>query len=317
MHGDSSDTTDFEFLSASGPSIEDCVLLGYRTEFEQPFSPSALESWGIYFSPNKMGEGTFENRFMLGTSDWLTELWRSPAGHTYVSNANGLVKTCTDLSQRSPETWQSTDVDAQLMGIWGVSDAAVYTWGKAGPEDRLFRFDGKTWTRMPSPGNVSVLHGLSPDLLYAVGYDGLLARWDGRAWTRLQVPAKSHFTGLFVAGPDEVYATTEKGELWEGTSHGWAKRAGGFDTLLDVAKFKGEVWVAGGDDGLLRLKSTTNELECIKPNIHAKSFDTRGNLLITTKDFVAQTADGVKFQSRGREVFQQVRGAFPPLWLEP
>jgi hypothetical protein len=76
-----------------------------------------------------------------------------------------------------------------------------------------------------------------------------------------------------------------------------------------------DVWVAGGDDGLLRLKGATNELEVVKPNIHAKSFDARGNLLITTKDLIAETFDGQNFSGVGRNSIRNQRDCRTPLWL--
>jgi len=312
------DACEYEYLSASGGSIEDCLLLGYRTPYGHAFSPSELEAWVIHFTPESHMAGSLRVTYMFGTSGWLTGLWWSPSGTAYVSEIDGTMHVCRDVKNSEPDAWEEVTLDAQLSGVWGLSEECVFTWGQRNEKNRMYRHDGRKWYSMPSPGDVSVLRGLSPDFLYAVGYGGMMARWDGHAWIPVQIPVKSNFTGLFVAGPDELYATTESGELWEGTSHGWAKRAQSAEggPLLDVAKFKGEVWVAGGEEGLLRLKGGTNELECVKPNIEAKSFDVRGNLLITTKDFIAQTVDGVKFQARGRDAFEKSRASIPPLWLE-
>lgn len=311
------DTCEYEYLSGSGSSSNDCVVLGYRKPSGTPFSPFELESWLIHLMPTRMADGNFKVDFLFGNTRWLTGLWRSPAGVVYISDNQGLVHVCRNLERGQQAEREEMPVDAQLSGVWGLSDKCVFTWGRgAGKDNRLFRYDGRAWQPLPSPGYVSTLHGLAPDFLYAVGYDGLMARWDGHTWTPIPLDVESNFTGLFVAGPDEMYATTEGGELWEGTSHGWSKRAEMPGPLLDVAKYKGEIWVAGGEQGLLKLKGGTNELECIKPNIEAKSFDARETLLITTKDFVAYSADGVKFQGRGRETMQQMVGKNVPMWME-
>ncbi|HZN91610.1 MAG TPA: hypothetical protein VFB81_02865 [Myxococcales bacterium] len=309
------DACEYEYLSASGAAFDNCLLLGYRTLAGFPFSPFEMESWVIHYKDEQLPDGTYRITYEYGDARWLTGLWRSLAGPVYVSDAEGLVRICRDYNKPGPEAWEIVKLDSQLFGIWGLSDSNVWTWGRADKDDRMFRYDGKAWTPMPSPGHVSTVHGLAPDLLYAVGYDGLMARWDGQKWTPISVEVDSNFTGLFVAGPDELYATTEAGELWEGTSHGWSKRATGPGALLDVAKYRDEIWVAAGEEGLLKLKGRTNELECIKPNVHAKSFDVRGNLVITTKELIVGSADGVKFTGRGRDLLRKFREPHRPMWL--
>lgn len=306
----------YEYIKASGAAANDCVVLGYRAPYGIALSAFELESWVIHFKPSGPGGKELGTVYKYGNAVWLTGLWRSPEGPVYVSDSDGVVRIWLDFEQKREEgaAWEEVKLDARLSGLWGLSDDCVFTWGKVGDDDRMFRYDGRTWHPIPSPGHVSVLHGLSPDFVYAVGYGGLMARWDGHAWTPVRLSVESHFTGLFVAGQDEMYATTEDGELWEGTSHGWAKRAESPEPLLDVAKFQGEVWVAGGEEGLLKLKGGTNELECVKPNIEATSFEVRSRLLITTKDIIIHTDDGVKFGGYGRSALRHFRANKPPLW---
>jgi len=312
---DYEDFTEYEFIGASGNSAFDCMVIGYRSRIDTPFSASELESWIIRFEPSATTEGNVSTVFDYGDTSWLTGLWRSLEGPVYVSNSEGIVHIRKDFKKKKgQEAWKEVQLEAQLFGIWGLSDTCVFTWGKAGGKHVMFRFDGKKWNPMPSPEDVSVLHGLSPDLLYAVGPDGTMARWDGQAWKSVRIAAKSHFTGLFVAGPDEMYATTEAGELWEGTSHGWSKRAEAEDSLWDVAKYKGEVWAAGGEQGLLRLKGKTKKLECIKPNVEATAFDARNKLLITTNEILVETDDGANFKGVGRDALRKFRENEPPMW---
>jgi hypothetical protein len=310
------DACKYEYVGASGKSSRDCMALGYRTPEGVPFSPAELESWIIHFPPEKDRKGNYAVVFEFSDACWLTGLWKSLEGPVYVSNMDGTMHIRRDWKKKGKEAWEEVELDAQLSGVWGLSDECVFTWVRKGDEHRMFRYDGRQWHPMPSPGDASVLHGVAPDLVYAVGYKGLIARWDGHSWTQLQSPVRHNFTGLFVAGPDEMYATTEHGELLAGTSHGWEKRAKAPGSLLDVAKYKGEVWVAAGEAGLLKLKGTTQELEPIKPNIKATAFDVRGNLLITAGHIVAQSEDGVKFLGAGDQVFERECSSEPPMWLE-
>lgn len=312
---DYDDACKYEYIKALGPASNDCVVLGYRTLYGFPFSDLEMESWLIHFKPSGPEGKELATLYKYGNACWLTGLWRSKTGVVYVSDGEGFIRTWRDLEPRPGETsWEEVKLEARLHGVWGLSDDCIYTWGRAGETYRMFRYDGRTWNPMPSPGHLSVLRGLSPDFLYAVGYDGMMARWDGHSWTPVRTPVRSNFMGLFIAGPDELYATTEGGELWEGTSHGWSKRSGLEDPLLDVAKFNGEVWVAGGEEGLFKLKAHTQELECAKPNIKATSFAIDGRLIVTTPDIIYHSADGLKFAGYGRGALRHFRGTQPRMW---
>jgi len=304
----------YKYIAASGATITDCLVLGYRTLFDVPFSPFEMESWIMHFEAEGPEDDEVEISFEDGHAGWTTGLWRSLEGPAFVAESDGNLRIWRgDRKKR----WEDVKLGARLRGVWGLSDRCVYAWGQVRDDHRMFRYDGRTWSPMPSPGNISVLHGLASDMLYAVGYEGMMSRWDGQAWKRVPIRVKSNFMGLFVAGPDEMYATTESGELWEGTSHGWSKRAEIEDEpLQDVAKFKGKVWVAGGEAGLLRLKEKTRELECVKPNIEATGFDARGNLLITCEEIVVESKDGKSFMGFGEEVLRETRANKPKLWEE-
>lgn len=77
--------------------------------------------------------------------------------------------------------------------------------------------------------------------------------------------------------------------------------------LLAVAKWKNELWVAGGQLGLFKRKGKSNELECVKPNLTANGFDARENLLISCGDRISNTADGKSFFSSGQGFLAQLR----------
>jgi hypothetical protein len=122
-----------------------------------------------------------------------------------------------------------------------------------------------------------------------------------------------------VVSDDEMWATTEAGELFEGSRDGWALRARNpnkGEALFDVTRWKGNVWVAGGDAGLLRLSGKGKKLEVVKPNVDAVSLDGREHLLAACPGMIVGTADGKSFEAIGKDGLLEFRNNDSPLWDE-
>src|SRR5216684_8446096 len=82
-------TYEYLYFSASGPSYVDCCFIGYRYSMAFGFSSRETESWVCRIALDG-DQPTFYAE--LGTSAWLTRLWRSPLGWVFVSDADGLVR---------------------------------------------------------------------------------------------------------------------------------------------------------------------------------------------------------------------------------
>ena len=272
---------------ASGPSQDNCHFICLRYDERWGFKPDTGESWVFQTLGDQM-------EVVYGGLGWFTGLWRSPAGHVYVTDSVLGVHINQDPSPRS-SAFKLHKLDATLAGVWGIDDRFVVAWGKRHLAPVMFRWDGTSWAEMDSPGDVVAVHGIAPDLVYAVGGGGLIARWDGRAWTRLQSPATSVLSAVFVAAPDDLYAVGSgtRGCLLEGSTNGWLEVCNGPGPLYGVAKFRGDVWVGAAMFGLM--KKDKNALVTIKPNIHADVLDARVNLLISSPGAIAQTVDGAGF----------------------
>src|SRR5690349_19687187 len=119
---------------------------------------------------------------------------------------------------------------------------------------------------MPAPGEILVMHGVAPDLVYAAGRNGLFARWDGSRWTKVGIPDVGIY-GVWVVSEDEMYAVGTGGRLLQGSTQSWGEVLSGADPLLGVVKWKGEVWIAAEERGVLKLVGAT--LVPVKPNIKA------------------------------------------------
>jgi hypothetical protein len=127
-----------------------------------------------------------------------------------------------------------------------------------------------------------------------------VARWEGRAWKRFPTPTDEVLNSVFVAGPDEVYATGGAGILLEGSAHGWGKIAEGPVAgmpLLAVAKWKKDLWVAAGQFGLFKRVGAQNKLKCVKPNLVSVDLDVRENLIISCRNMIVETEDGKAFSA--------------------
>jgi hypothetical protein len=303
------------YYNANGTGIDDCVYLAQRYDDERGFKPEDGECWVITHSPGKKDPITLWNLF--GTTGWLTGVWRSPAGVVYVSgSSSGAVHVNPDILHKdTAKKWKDHDLGQALDGVWGLDDKFVLSWaGSFEGKNYLFCFDGKKWKELPVPEfGIRAVHGLDRDLIYAVGEDGGVARWDGGQWKQFPTPTEEILLSVFVAGPDEIYATGSAGSLLEGSSQGWGKIASApapKGPLLAVAKWNDELWVAGGGKGLCKRDGKKNKLKVVKPNAKANSFCVGEKLLIGTEDFIGETADGENFQGAGAGFLQQVRDGF-------
>jgi hypothetical protein len=83
---------------------------------------------------------------------------------------------------------------------------------------------------------------------------------------------------------------------------------GGGVPLLGVVKWKGEVWVAAGPQGLLKRKGVSNVFEQL-PDMQKPAFslDAREDLLICTGEKIGTTKDGVKFSATATNSLEKMR----------
>lgn len=178
----------------------------------------------------------------------------------------------------------------------------------------MYRCDGRDWSEMESPGYVVSMHGISPDLIYAVGRGGLVARWDGRRWNKCVTHSTAMLSAVFVASPDEIYAVGAGGAMLEGSSSGWKQLLTGPGPMFGVAKFKGDVWVGAADHGLMKL--VKKKLKAVKPNIKAEILDARKDLLISSPTAIVGTPAGEAFRGTPVTAVEKVFADRKPGWVK-
>ncbi|AKF84847.1 hypothetical protein MFUL124B02_05395 [Myxococcus fulvus 124B02] len=291
-----------------GSSIEDCHLLADRWDGKGWVEDHA-ESWVVQVSAGRM----FALKSQVG---WLTGLWCSPTGRVYVSQGSGSLGGGIHVSpgdDLSAPQWEFHELPLLAVGVWGLDDRFVLTWGPRvdKQEDGMFRWDGRAWHPIPCPGRVISVHGLAPDLVYAVGRKGLIARWDGSRWHQVPSYTQASLTGIHVAGQDEMYACGGNGVM-EGSIYGWSEVVESPGQVLEVTKYKGDTLVAGANSGLLRLKG--NRLEPMEPSLPVTSMDSRDRFVVATPEVLADSLDGKTFRRKPLSEFVDLTRDIPTMW---
>ena len=299
----------YSYGQLSGFSDSDCCFLAYRFEKKTGFKSGKGESWVF-----ALGEDDLKR--LWGKDFWLTGLWYSPKGNAFVCGSHGEITVLREVQADTAKTASdSVQLDHAWMGLWGLDEKHVIVWGDQDQSSGVMaRFDGKKWSEMPSPFHgVMAVHGVAPDLIFAVGTKGRIARWNGKAWKAATSPTPTTLTAVHVVSPDEIYACGSGRHLLEGSVHGWADTLEAEWPLSAVAKWKGDVWVAATKGGLARLKG--GGLEIIKPNLESQDLDARKDLMISTPLRIAATEDGKAFMGYAENAVLESLEDKPPMWI--
>lgn len=297
-------TLHHKLASASGPSWADCHYLLHRWDARTAPSADAWESFVVAH----VGGVLHLQMQMRGR---LSGLWRAPDGEVFVADARGAVHHFRDGCAPGAR-WETHRLGGVVRGVWGTREDDVWAWSMVPGGARLHRWDGAQWREVAAPGVVAAMHGVAPDLVYAVGAEGLVAAWDGDRWRRVGAPTDRPLSSVFVADAREMYAVGPGGDLLEGSVHGWIGRASFEGPLQSVAVWRGGVLVGAGAAGLMRLDGT--ELAPWKPAVEAEHFDARGALLVTTPGAVVETLDGRSYRGTPLDEVVAAVAAVTPAW---
>ncbi len=291
---------DVRFHTASGLTGDNACYLAMRYDEEIGFKPTCGDSWLVHES--QAGAAA-----VYGRAGWFTGLWYSPQNHAYISSAHQEVIVIRDLPTfrenpkshfDDPRWMQIHNLRYTMMGIFGLSDDYVLAWGnKDVGVGVMLLWNGQGWREIPSPGpDVTAVHGIAKDLIYAVGYWGLIARWDGAKWHKVSPITKLILLSVTVVSPDEIYACGDGGVLLDGSVHGWALGLQWPKPLYGVARFCGDLWVGAQKDGLMKRDRDT--LIPVKPNIKAELLEARQHLIISAAESTCYSEDGRSFKGQ-------------------
>lgn len=292
-----------EYYDVSGWSANDCVFLGTRHDPATGFRAHRGECWILRNEPVSPDETAIW--LERGQDTFVSDVWLSPAGVVWASGME--LQRNPDLrAEDAGDRWEVVRLKPGLAtsGVWGIDDSSVWAWGTEweGPT-HLFRFDGRSWTDLGSPGfRLTAVHALHPDLVCAGGDGGQVALWSAGQWNVFPTPATTRVTSTLVLGPDAFFATTAGGDLLEGSASGWGKvgEAPFLPTnqpgpLLAVASWKGALWLAAGPAGLLQRQGASNALVAVPGVADAWALDARRDLVVAEKRQISSTNDGKGF----------------------
>ncbi|MFN0062566.1 MAG: hypothetical protein ACKVPX_08605 [Myxococcaceae bacterium] len=304
------------YYAVSGPSYDRCCFLAERHPADVESARKRVdESIVVAISPKKE-PGQLHVNLVRISNDWHCGLWLSPDETLFVATQQDRVLRMPKAfrPELTHTDFQVDNIRSTLTDIWGLTDDCVFTWGIRGVGDDqeypIFRFDGTQWNEMPSPGfEVYAMHGLSPNLIWAVG-DGV-AFWNGSQWKQFPAPGPERYVAVFVAAPDEVYAVGRVNSfVIEGGPHGFQKIGDPEIPLgLDaVVKWKGDLWIGAESAGLFKRVGKSNKLELLEKGVRAKAFDVRKDFVICCYNVIAATQDGKKFVAAARDSVLEIRG---------
>lgn len=258
---------------ATGTSLEDLSVLGYRYDSRWGLSPTEMDSHVVFSEPRLL-------RAPLLAPGWLTGAWRSSTTRvTFVSDAATAVHRVQATPRPDGSFVDSDTFPTSMAGVWGLDDEHVFAWGDVGERSALFRWDGRRWHDMECPGPIFAMHGVAPDVIFAVGERGMIARWNGHRWDRMYGGTSARIASVFVESADEAYACAVGGVLLEGSVHGWVPRVWTDAPLYSVAKMAGRVLLAAGPRGLLELED--DRLVTLTAEVHADRLEVREQLILS------------------------------------
>lgn len=304
----------------SGPKNRRCAFIANRFDSEFGFRPGDGESWIGFNDYTLEFEGL--TRLSSGTAALYSGIWSTMEGSVYVTRHDGwILRNSNVFGPDLQSTWQDDHLDnCTLWGVFGIDDENVFVWGDDSkahsqlvyPPSVILRRAGNDWKPMPAPGfQVIAMHGTSPDNLWVASPSGEIARWNGTTWQNIG-GVKGAVHSLWVAGPDEAYATTSPGAVVHISGAGIRLKGNLPGAAIPgdaacVAKWQGQLWLGSPRLGLFRQAAETQEFECIKPNILCVSMDAREELVLCAPNRIAGTADGIEFRAYGNDVVQNVR----------
>ncbi len=166
----------------------------------------------------------------------------------------------------------TADEGAALFSVSGTSEKDVWAVGAdKGKGPLALHFDGAVWSRVPTGhrGDLWWIHALPDGTAYAAGSEGAVLRFDGKAFTRIPTPGLGKHTvfGVWVGVNGDVWAAGgaagREGFLWKRTGDGMfvdvrlpalpARADGERPALLKVwGDDRGTIWAVGDRGTLLR-----------------------------------------------------------------
>ncbi len=233
-------------------------------------------------------------------------VWCSDAGDIHLALPRSIERFAPRDGRWRRDTFAVPGIYTRLSGI---DDGLSFALGL---DDALW-WNGTTWSRVPTPGPFTAVHGASRALVMAVGLRGLVARWDGAAWRAMEPLGDEDLVAVHAASDDDVWALGAKGTIYHGGVLGLRPVFRAEKKLRAIARFAGSTWVAVENAGLFRYAD--GALTLVKDTFKPTRLEARTELVCTSPEMVVGTADGVTFKGVGLKRIATLLDATKPLWV--
>lgn len=188
----------------------------------------------------------------IGDDHMIRDVWGAGKDAVFAAGALGTMLHFDGLAWRQ----MTMPTSAWIQGVWGVARDSV--WAVAG-SDILF-YDGTRWAVTFRTGRPLLdIHGRDARNIVAVGNEGRVWRFDGRTWTREESNTDASLRAVFV-GPTRTFAASAdelhvqlNGEWQEptrfaGNNFLWMAGSGDSDVYVggcgaSTRRFDGVTWV--------------------------------------------------------------------------
>ena len=292
---------EYRIVGATGPRPADCHFILQRwnpqnEEFEcESFIMQALDN---------------QVTAVIGTLGFYKDIWRSPSGAVFV--AGGMSIHWSHNPVQHGGKWDEIH-NITAYRVWGLSDELVFVYGDP-IKKQMYRYDGSSWETIAAPRLVNDIHGISSDIIYAAGAQGI-AKYNGEGWDQIPLNTRRAFTSIHVVSENEIYAILAREQVWKGSLKGWApiteKR--GYPVLTCVTKWNNKIWVGDKYSGLSVVQG--NKLEVVKEKLKLQSMVAGEMLTITHSYGISGSEDGKKFSGFKIDNLINIMKTQKPVWL--
>jgi photosystem II stability/assembly factor-like uncharacterized protein len=141
-------------------------------------------------------------------------------------------------------------IDPIINAVWGVSDDFVLAGTFQGS---IYVWNGSGWLEMPtpSPHGINHIHGQGAQDVWAVGERGTILHYDGKTWRRIPYPGDDDptdgLTGVRALPGGEVVICGRAGRVLRGGRDGLEIVAEAGTSFYGVAAFRERLILAGRD----------------------------------------------------------------------
>lgn len=150
--------------------------------------------------------------------------------------------------------FDSPEYETEILDIWGPTPGTISLLDREG----IQWFDGSSWNaRLVSDTNAFGLWGFALDQQVAVSA-GSSTHWIGSTPTRYDTPTREPLYDIWGLSPNDMYAVGRNGVLAHFDGDAWeARNAGGFDNLNDVWTTSTGAIAVGTDGSVLVSSGST------------------------------------------------------------